>query len=92
MKIQNNELVLEDKDIDKLVIYHLRLIESTFENKYDEIANGTFDTNNLLVNSPRHIETAKQQCFAPNETPELKCVELYIKDYFDEIKDSYLKG
>lgn len=87
MKIQNNELMLEDKDIDKLVIHHLRLIESTFENKYDDIANGDYDTNNLLINSPHHLERAKQECSAPNEMPELKCVELYIKEYFEEIKD-----
>lgn len=87
MKIENGGLILDDGDIDKLVIHHLRLIESTFENKYDDIASGEFDTENLLISSSRHIEMAKKECKNQNETPELKCVELYIKNYFEEIKN-----
>ncbi len=87
MRIENGTLILDDGDIDKLVIHHLKLIESTFENKYDDIADGNFDTENLLVNSSRHMEQAKQECKNPNETPELKCVELYIRNYFEEIKN-----
>lgn len=87
MKIENGKLLLDDADIDKLVIYHLRLIENTFENRYDDIANGNFNTDDLLINSPRHLEQAKRECKNPNETPELKCVELYIKDYLDEMKN-----
>lgn len=88
MRIQNNELVLDDKDIDKLVLHHLKLVESTFENRYDDIASGSYDTTDLLINSPQHLETAKQQCSEQTQNPELKCVELYIKEYFEEIKNN----
>lgn len=87
MKIDNDSLILDDTDIDKLVIHHLRLVETTFENKYDDIANGDYDTGSLLISSPYHLEQAKQECKNPDETPELKCVELYIKEYFAAIKN-----
>ena len=49
MKIRNNELILDDTDIDKLVIHKLRTVEKSFERYHEEIVENNFDTNKLKI-------------------------------------------
>lgn len=86
MKIRKGELLLDDVDIDKLVIHKLKTIEKLFEDHYDEIADGSFDLQTSKVFSAEKINEAKQQCHKREEMPELKCVELFIREYFSDLK------
>lgn len=86
MKIRNGELLLDDLDIDKLVIHKLKGIEQLFENRYDDIADGSFNLESSKVFSAEKMAAAKQQCQQSEESPELKCVELFIKEYFSDLK------
>lgn len=87
MKIKNGELLLDDVDIDRLVVYRLKDVEKVFENRYDEICDGKFDMTPLKIFSPEKMESAKVE-IKSNDTPsiELKCVEMYLKEYFDDLK------
>lgn len=81
MKIKNKQLLLEDEDIDKMVIHKLREIEDVFENHYWEINEKHFDADNLLIfNKSQEVKQAKSE-------QELECVELFIKEYFNDLKE-----
>lgn len=86
MKIKNGELFLDDTDIDKLVIHKLEEVEKLFENNYEDIADGSFKLDDVKVFSPEKLDKAKQQTIQSPITPELKCVELYIREYFNDLK------
>lgn len=86
MKIKNGELFLDDTDIDKLVIHKLEEVEKLFENNYEDIADGSFKLDDVKVFSPEKLDKAKQQTIQSPITPELKCVELYIREYFNDLR------
>lgn len=90
MKILKGELLLDNVDIDKLVLHHLKEVEATFENHYDDIVDGNFDMTPLKIFSPTKMSEAHNQSqFNDNNSAiELKCVELYIKEYFDDLKQN----
>lgn len=81
MLIKNKRLVIMPADIDKMVLHKLRQAEEVFENYDTEIAEGNYDYQNLLVfNKETPNATNKAQ-------HELECVELFIKEYFNDIKE-----
>lgn len=86
MKIKKGELLLDDVDIDKLVIHKLKSVEKFFEDRYDDILDGSFNLDSSKIFSPEKMDTAQKQCMHPAESPELKCVELFIREYFDDLK------
>ena len=86
MKIRNKELILDDTDIDKLIIHKLKTVEKLFEDHYDEIADNSFNLDSSKIFAIEKMSDAKKQCTQPEDTPELKCIELFIKEYFDDIK------
>lgn len=80
MLIKNKQLVILPEDIDRMVIYKLRQAEEAFEDYDREIAEGNYDYQNLLVfnkDTPRADTKAEH---------ELECVELFIKEYFNDLK------
>ena len=82
MLIKNKQLVILPEDIDKMVIHKLRQAEEVFENYDREIAEEKYDYQNLLVfNKETPEATTKAQ-------HELECVELFIKEYFKDLKES----
>lgn len=81
MKIKNKQLLLEDEDIDKMVIHKLREVESVLENAYWEINEHHFRPDNLLIfNKQQEVKQTKSE-------HELECVELFIKEYFNDLKE-----
>ena len=82
MLIKNKQLVILPEDIDKMVMHKLRQAEEVFENYDREIAEEKYDYQNLLVfNKETPEATTKAQ-------HELECVELFIKEYFKDLKES----
>lgn len=87
MRIKNKELILDDTDIDKLVIHKLRTVEKSFERYYEEIADSAFDTNNLKIMRVDKISSDDKGNKKISKTEkELECVEIFIKEYFNDIK------
>ena len=87
MKIKNGELLLDDVDIDRVVVHRLKDVERVFENRYGEIVDGKFDTTPLKIFTPEKLETAHAELKTDNnQALELKCVEMYLKEYFDDLK------
>lgn len=87
MKIKNGELLLDDVDIDRVVVHRLKDVEKVFENRYEEIVDGKFDTTPLKIFTPEKLETARTELKTDNnQALELKCVEMYLKEYFDDLK------
>ncbi len=81
MLIKNKRLVITPADIDKMVIHKLRQAEEVFENYDTEIAEHQYDYDNLLVFNK---ETPNARNKAQHE---LECVELFIKEYFNDLKE-----
>lgn len=81
MKIKGKQLLLEDVDIDKMVIHKLKEVENIFEDNYWEINEHTFNHDNMLIfNKSKSSDQSKA-------IQELECVELFIKEYFYDLKE-----
>ena len=81
MKIKGKQLLLEDVDIDKMVIHKLKEVENIFEDNYWEISEHTFNHDNMLIfNKSKSSDQSKA-------IQELECVELFIKEYFYDLKE-----
>ena len=81
MQIKNKQLIILPADIDKMVIHKLRQVEEVFENHDWDIREQNYDYQHLLVfNKETPDTTSKTQ-------HELECVELFIKEYFNDLKE-----
>ena len=76
-------MILDDTDIDKLVIHKLRTVEKSFERYYEEIAENNFDTNKLKI---LKTDDADKNSKISKSEKELDCIEVYIKEYFNDLK------
>lgn len=81
MLIKNNQLMITEADIDKMVKHKLRQAEEVFENNDWDIKEEKYDYQHLLVFNKEIPEATT------NAQHELECVELFIKEYFHDLKE-----
>ena len=86
MRIRKGQLILDDEDIDKMVKFKLQEVEYIIENREEDIASHKLTPENYTTLS--NPENIKKFPDAQKNQYEIECVELFIKEYFNDLKDN----
>lgn len=86
MLIKDHKILLDDKDIDKLITFKLKQLEEAFEIHYDDILNKSFDKENIKMFPAGKLEEmmATNSRYTRKDF-EIDRTETYFKEYVNEV-------
>ncbi len=86
MLIKDHKILLDDKDIDKLITFKLKQLEEAFEIHYDDILNKSFDKESIKMFPAGKLEEmmATNSRYTRKDF-EIDRTETYFKEYVNEV-------